>query len=86
MFIAFITGHMILNLKISNNMNLKDQIKVINAGFTIIRCDDQPQIRIKYKNKTFATSDFRTYEKYSTKASRERALKILLNDPFIIIA
>lgn len=32
-------------------MDAKDQLKVINAGFTIIRTQEFPTLRIKYKNK-----------------------------------
>lgn len=54
----------------------------MRAGFMIIRKDDQPQPRIKYKQ--FGLSDWRTFEKFSTKAERDRRFKELMKDSIII--
>jgi len=62
-------------------MTVKDQAKVIKAGFTIIRCDDYPQIRIKIKT---GSHEFKTHETYLTKAARERTFNKMLEDPFTI--
>ena len=48
----------------------------MRAGFMIIRKDDQPQPRIKYKQFGF--------EKFSTKAERDRRFKELTKDSTII--
>lgn len=51
-------------------MDRQSQNKVIDAGFTIIRKDDYPSPRIKARYTS--DSDFRTYEKYESKAERDR--------------
>lgn len=62
-------------------MNVNSQDKVIAAGFKIIRADDQPNIRIKYRVGNGAWS---TLEKFDTKAARDRRLKELLKDNLIV--
>lgn len=57
-------------------MDQSSQQKVIAAGFMIIRTDDQPTVRIKYKDKK--QSEWKTLEKYQTKAARDRAFQELL--------
>jgi hypothetical protein len=57
-------------------MDSASQQKVIAAGFTIIRCDDTPSPRIKFKGK--GTHEWATLEKFETKASRDRRYKELL--------
>lgn len=52
-------------------MDSKSQQKVIAAGFTILRCDDHPSPRIKYKGK--GQQEWLTLEKFETKAARDRA-------------
>lgn len=65
-------------------MNSTDQQKLINAGYTIIRREDQytsdPHLlRIKYKGNGF--HEWRTLEKgFASKAALERRMKELLND------
>ena len=63
-------------------MDSQSQQKVIAAGFTIFRCDDQPTPRIKYKGTE--SIEWRTYEKFDTKASRDRAFKKLMTMSFAI--
>lgn len=63
-------------------MDLNSQNKVMQAGFMLIRKDDQPQPRIKYKQLGF--SEWRTLEKFSTKTERDRRFKELLKDSTII--
>ncbi len=48
----------------------------------LIRKDDQPQPRIKYKQ--FGISEWRTLEKFDTKAARDRRYKDLLHNSTII--
>lgn len=48
----------------------------------LIRKDDQPQPRIKYKQ--FGFPEWRTFEKFTTKAARDRRFKDLLHDSSII--
>lgn len=54
----------------------------MRAGFMLIRKDDQPQPRIKYKQ--FGISEWRTLEKFDTKAARDRRYKDLLHNSTII--
>lgn len=49
------------------------------AGFKIIRKDDYPQPRIKIKTNEQG-SDWRTLEKFETKAARDRAFEERLKD------
>jgi hypothetical protein len=57
-------------------MDQLSQVKVINAGFIIIRRDDSPSPRIKVKNKDH--HEWVTLEKFETKAARDRAYDALL--------
>lgn len=54
-------------------MNLDSQNKVLKAGFMIIRKDDYPQPKIKYKQ--FGFPEWRTLEKFPTKAAGIVAIK-----------
>lgn len=59
-------------------MTQSDQIKIINAGFTIIRAD-LFRMAIKTKKGSF---EWRTLEKgFPSKAALERRMKELLTDP-----
>jgi len=62
-------------------MGTNDQDKVIATGFTIIRKDDCPNIRIKYR---VGNGAWKTLEKFDTKAARDRRLKELLKDNLIV--
>jgi hypothetical protein len=57
-------------------MDQSSQVKVINAGFIIIRKDDTPSPRIKVKNKEH--HEWVTLTKYDSKASRDRAFDAAL--------
>jgi hypothetical protein len=59
-------------------MEVQSQKKVMAAGFKIIRADDQPSPRIKIKEK--GAYEWRTFEKFETKASRDRRFTELLLD------
>lgn len=63
-------------------MDLNSQNKVMRAGFMLIRKDDQPSPRIKHKQ--FGFSEWRTFEKFKTKAERDRRYKELLYNSGII--
>lgn len=63
-------------------MDRKSQDKVLKAGFIIIRKDDYPTPRIKARH--VACTDYRTFEKYNTKAERDRAFARLLTDDKVI--
>jgi hypothetical protein len=64
-------------------MNGNDQKKVIAAGFVIIRRDDTPAPRIKYKDKE--THEWRTLHKdFASKAARDRKMDELLKIQTII--
>ena len=52
-------------------------IKLMNAGYTFIRPDNQPNVRIKFRKK--GSGDWKTLEKFETKAARDRRVKELLN-------
>jgi len=63
-------------------MDQKSQAKVMDEGFMIIRCDDKPSIRIKYKGP--GSHEWRTLSNHDTKAARERERLRLTEDPMII--
>lgn len=64
-------------------MDQKSQLKVIRAGFRIIRTDDQPSPRIKVKDKT--SNEWHTLEKdFKSKAERDRRFNDLLVSNIII--
>lgn len=64
-------------------MDQKSQIKVIKAGFKILRPDDNPAPRIKVKDNT--SSEWHTFEKdFKSKAERDRRLSYLM-EKFIYI-
>ena len=64
-------------------MNGTDQKKVTAAGFTIIRKDDTPSPRIKYKAKDI--HEWQTLEKdFPSKAARDRRANDLLKISTII--
>ena len=63
-------------------MTDKSQQKVIAAGFTILRSDDQPSARIKYKDKSHY--HWKTLEAFETKAARDRRMTLLLENSLII--
>ena len=60
-------------------MDAQSQKKVINAGFLIFCCDDQPKPRIKIKDSN--NYEWRTYERFDTKAARDRRFNELLKEP-----
>lgn len=60
-------------------MDTKSQTKVMAAGFRIIRKDDYPQPRIKAKIDGLG-SEWKTLEKFNTKAARDRAFDEMLKD------
>jgi hypothetical protein len=63
-------------------MDSLSQQKVVNAGFTIIRADDQPSPRIKCKMK--GQREWKTFEKFETKAARDRRFKELMELSLVI--
>ena len=63
-------------------MDERSQLKVIAIGFTILRSDDQPSARIKYKDK--AHYHWKTLEVFETKAARDRRMALLLENSLII--
>ena len=81
------TGTIPNNLIIGRNkkeiiMDQASQLKVIAAGFSIIRTDDQPSPRIKIKDKTH--TEWATLRKFATKAERDREFKQLMQLSTII--
>ena len=58
-------------------MDSVSQHKVMKAGFVIIRSDDQPSPRIKYKGN--GQQEWKTLEKFDTKAARDRRFKELMD-------
>lgn len=63
-------------------MDQQSQRKVVRDGFTIFRCDDQPSPRIKFKSDI--QHDWKTYQKFDSKAARDRAFTELMKEPFAI--
>ncbi len=62
-------------------MNQNAQDKVLKAGFTVIRTDDLPNIRIK---KLKRAGVWETLENFPTKTARDRKFKELLKDDLTI--
>ena len=60
------------------NMDQKSQMKILAAGFRILRTQDQPKPIIKYKDSSWI--EWRTLEKFEAKAARDRRLNELLLD------
>ena len=56
-------------------MDRESQRKVLQAGFMIIRKDDQPNIRIKQMK---SNSSWVTLEKFATKTARDERFKQLM--------
>lgn len=67
-------------------MTLNGQKKVLRAGFTIIRRDDQPKPRIKTLRPTgeLGNLNWVTLEKFDTKAARDRRFRELLENPDVL--
>lgn len=63
-------------------MDSRSQEKVTQAGFKIIRADNQPSIRIKFKDKTH--KDWKTLQSFSSKYQRDNAMKELLLLPDVV--
>ncbi len=57
-------------------MDTQSQQKVMSAGFKIIRKADHPSPRIKYKGP--GAQEWKTFEKFDTKAARDRMFNDLL--------
>lgn len=58
-------------------MDAQSQRKVCNAGFNIIRKDDHPQPRIKFKSDR--QHEWKTLLKFDTKAARDRKFEVLMS-------
>lgn len=71
-----------LQLIENDDMDQKSQCKVMAAGFRIIRADDYPQPRIKFKDAK--TENWKTLAKFETKATRDRSMEQLLEDDLTI--
>ena len=63
-------------------MDAKSQSKVVREGFMIIRKDDTPQPRIKFKDAK--QREWATYAKFETKAARDRAFDKLMELQHVI--
>jgi hypothetical protein len=64
-------------------MEATSMTKLMDAGYVFIRRDDRPRIRIKYRKR--GSGDWKTLENFPTKAARDRRVKELLKDKFIIM-
>lgn len=64
-------------------MDKKSQLKVVAAGLTILRPDDQPSPRIKFIDKNH--HEWTTLLKFETKAARDRKLNELFEIRLFII-
>ena len=72
-------------LKLTNviaEMNDESHLKLIQDGFTIIRIDDFPGIRIKFKD--VEHPEWTEMNTYPSKYARDKALGELVAQPFII--
>ena len=64
-------------------MNQADQMKIMNAGFTIVRMDDHPTIRIKYKNRD--SHEFKTLKgDFRSRAERDWHMQHILKDRLFV--
>ena len=63
-------------------MRIDDQVKLIKAGFEIVRRDEYPSPRIKLC--PGINGGWKTYKKFETKAERDKAFSLLLKDEKII--
>lgn len=64
-------------------MDLKSQNKIITQGFTILRVDDYPAIRIRYKDQEHL--EWKEFVSFSTKEDRDKVLEELLARPNFIL-
>ena len=63
-------------------MNKDDRNKLTQAGFTILRTHENPELTITYMTGSHAWS---TWGKYETKAAMQREItRVNQNEPFII--
>lgn len=65
-------------------MNAKDQKKLCEAGYLILRRSDYPQPHIKFKIDANPDSWRRYGDNYPSKAERDRSMNRLLKDNKII--
>jgi hypothetical protein len=64
-------------------MEAKSMKKLMKAGYMFIRPDDSPNIRLKYRKE--GSGDWKTLEKFETKAVRDRRyVELLDSEEFII--
>ena len=63
-------------------MEGKSQQKVMAAGFIILRADDQPTVRIKFKSSE--QLHWKTFGEYVSKAARDRAMEGFMEEAFYI--
>jgi hypothetical protein len=63
-------------------MTAKDQLKVIKKGFIVIRPDDQPSLRVKFKDRS--NHEWTTLGNFKTKAERDKYMNDLLSQPNVI--
>lgn len=62
-------------------MNKKDSVKLLEAGFTIVRTQDvPPTIKILTLKTGAGDTSWRILEKFDTKAARDRRMAELLLD------
>lgn len=63
-------------------MDAKSERKIADAGFKILRKDDRPKIRIKYKDKDHR--EWTTLKNFETKAARDREYNQLMELSYVI--
>lgn len=64
-------------------MDTQSHQKVIDRGFTILRVDDYPVIRIRYKDQEHP--EWKEFLSFATKEDRDRVLEELLARPNFIL-
>ena len=64
-------------------MESTSMYKLMAAGYMFIRPDDYPNARIKFRKQ--GSGEWKTLEKFETKAARDRRVKDLLQDDYIIM-
>ncbi len=67
-------------------MNQRDHLKLLRAGYTIIRCplSDAPIIKVADPGTSFAAYSWKTLKKFATNAARDRFAREMLQDDKVI--
>ncbi|MBQ9660726.1 MAG: hypothetical protein IJV37_05620 [Bacteroidales bacterium] len=62
-------------------MTQESNDKLVRAGFTILRLDDWPSVRLKYWK---PGSGWNTFEKFETKSARKKRIHELRRNQYVV--